>query len=447
MNRFSLAVGLVVAAVASTNPFEDHEFYVNPANGNEYDSSISTATGSVKANLEAMQKVASAYWIDVKEKIHGNGTDSLEGILKDAASKPTPPLVTVIWYDLPNRDCDAKASNGQICCTKAADGTCDYDTQSDCADGLKEYMTEYADPFVAVLSKYSTVPVVVIMEPDSLPNLASNLGHPHCGNPATQASYTKGIKYAMDQLTSKAPGVAVYLDAAHGGWLGWEENLVKFVTLVKGMDLPMAKLRGFSTNVANYQALGALCPFEPDQGSRNGYCLNGKHATDPCCGDPCKLLGQWNPGNNELNYAQDLVNAFNTAFGMDFRAVIDTGRNGIDDMRTDCKNWCNPRNAGVGVASTTKTTDPKLVDAYFWLKTPGESDGCSQTLPDGSACKRFDSMCASADSLGTHTGEPHAPEAGKWFDFAVKQLAANAHLSPAPSPPAPPDPKVSEVVV
>jgi len=412
MTSFSVAVFLAVAASASTNPFEGHEFYVNPANEKEYDSSISTAAGIVKTNLQAMQKTASAYWIDTKEKIHGNGTNSLEGILKDAASQSTPPLVTVIWYDLPNRDCDAKASNGQICCTKNADGTCDYDTQSDCADGIAEYKADYVDPFVAVLSQYTTVPVVVIMEPDSLPNLASNLAHPHCGNTATQASYKQGIKYAMDQLTSKVPSAAVYLDAAHGGWLGWEDNLDKFVALVKDMDLPVSKLRGFSTNVANYQALGSLCPFEPDQGSRNGYCLNGKHATDACCADPCKLLGQYNPGNNELNFAQDLVNAFNKAFSMEFHAVIDTGRNGVDDMRTDCKNWCNPRNAGAGVASTTKTAAPSLVDAYFWLKTPGESDGCSQTLPDGSACKRFDAMCASADSLGTHSDEPAAPEAG-----------------------------------
>merc|ERR1712151_1004546 len=28
--------------------------------------------------------------------------------------------------------------------------------------------------------------------------------------------------------------------------------------------------------------------------------------------------------------------------------------------------------------------------------------------------------------------------AGKWFDYAVKQLAANAHMTLAPAPPAPP---------
>lgn len=99
-------------------------------------------------------------------------------------------------------------------------------------------------------------------------------------------------------------------------------------------------------------------------------------------------------------------------------------------MRQDCANWCNPRNSGAGVPSTAKTANKTLVDAYFWLKTPGESDGCSETLPDGSKCARFDSMCGSVDSIGTTGNEPRAPEAGAWFDYQVKQLASNANFKP-----------------
>jgi cellulose 1,4-beta-cellobiosidase len=430
---------VLLAVAAATNPFAGQSFYVNPANQKEYDSSIATSSGVVKSNLQKMRNIPSAYWIDKKDKIRGNGTDSLEGILKDASSKSPPEIVVVIWYDLPNRDCDAKASNGEICCTRKADGTCDYDTKSDCADGIQEYKTLYADQFVSVLQAYKgKVPVVVVVEPDSLPNLASNLGQPHCGNPATQAAYQEGIKYAIGQLTDKTDA-AVYLDAAHGGWLGWEANLVKFMALLKDLALPFDKMRGFATNVANYQPVGVQCPFQPDQGYRNGYCLNGKHSSDPCCSDPCKLESQYNPGNNELNYAQDLTKAAKGVLSWNATVIIDTGRNGVDDMRTDCSNWCNPRNAGVGIASTAKTGNP-MVDAFFWLKTPGESDGCSQMLPSGSACPRYDTMCGSADSIGTKSGEPHAPEAGHWFDYQVKQLAANAHMAPGPAPPTPPTP-------
>jgi len=114
----------------------------------------------------------------------------------------------------------------------------------------------------------------------------------------------------------------------------------------------------------------------------------------------------------------------------DARVVIDTGRNGVADMRTDCKNWCNPRNSGTGIPSTTDVADKTLVDAYFWLKTPGESDGCSETLESGKKCARYDTMCGAVDAIGTKTGEPPAPEAGGWFDYQVKQLALNANFEP-----------------
>jgi len=286
-------------------------------------------------------------------------------------------------------------------------------------------------PFISVLKEYEAkVPIIIIVEPDSLPNLATNAAHPKCGSSATQRAYKVGVKYALDALTTEVPSVAVYLDAAHGGWMGWENNLQKFMAILKRMDLPMKRVCGFATNVANYQPLGMQCPWCPDQGFRNGFCLNNKHQDHPCCDDPCKLSGQYNFGNNELNYAAGLVAAANEAFNMDAHIVTDTGRNGVADMRSTCANWCNPRGAGAGVPSTVETANRSLVDAYFWLKTPGESDGCSETLPDGTKCPRFDAKCASVDSLGTKAGEPAAPEAGMWYDYQVKQLAENARFKP-----------------
>ena len=82
----------------------------------ELDTSIASASGAAKKTMKSMREVPSAYWIDKKDKIRGNTTESLEGILKDAASYSPAHLVVVIHYDLPNRDCDAKASNGEICC-------------------------------------------------------------------------------------------------------------------------------------------------------------------------------------------------------------------------------------------------------------------------------------------------------------------------------------------
>merc|ERR1719188_1316938 len=123
---------------------------------------------------------------------------------------------------------------------------------------------------------------------------------------------------------------------------------------------------------------------------------------------------------------------------MDAHIIIDTGRNGVPGPRSDSANWCNIRNAGAGHVSTANVPETEILDAFFYLKTPGESDGCTQELPSGEQCPRFDLMCGSADSIGSRAGEPRAPEAGGWFDYQVKQLAEFANfgsLSPSPAPP------------
>merc|ERR1712048_1448322 len=152
---------------------------------------------------------------------------------------------------------------------------------------------------------------------------------------------------------------------------------------------------------------------------------------------------QWNGAVNEMNYAQALSKASQEILNWSPVNIIDTGRNGVDDARQDCANWCNPRNMGAGKLPTTDTGSP-LVDALQWLKTPGESDGCTQELPDGTQCPRYDTMCGSSDSIGSQSSEPKAPEAGRWFDFQVKQLAKNAADTnwPAPVPTPGPTPVV-----
>ena len=216
MKTFYAAAAL--AAIASANPFEGKTMYVNPAYQKELDSSISTATGTTKDNLQKMREISSAYWIDVKAKLHGTTTDTLEGILTDAESKGH--MVTLIVYDLPNRDCKANASNGEICCKYNADRTCDYSYSGDCTDGINEYKTEYVDVYADILSKFDgKVDIALIIEPDSLPNIASNLQDPHCAN--SQQAYKEGVAYAIATIAEKAPNAVMYLDAAHGGWLGW----------------------------------------------------------------------------------------------------------------------------------------------------------------------------------------------------------------------------------
>jgi len=406
------------------NPFVGQAFYVNPSYSESLNKSIATSEGAVKATLELMRGVPSAYWLDTKSKIEGAGSiKTMEGILADAAAKPTPELVTFIVYDLPNRDCHAKASNGEICCSYLPDGRCDYSAPGNCEAGLAEYKELYIDKIAEVLSRYDgKVPIVLVIEPDSLPNLSTNRADPRCGNPATVTAYQEGVSYAVRRIATATRSVAIYLDAGHGGWLGWKNNMQDFVQTVRGLNVAQF-LRGFATNVAGYQALGEMC-------GEYDWCLpmNG-HSDDPCCYDPCGLSAEWNPSQNELNYALHLRKAMSEGIpSFEPHMIIDTGRNGVANERVKCADWCNIRGAGVGLVPTTATAKPELIDAYFWLKTPGESDGCTETLPSGEACPRFDADCGSVDSIGSQPGEPRAPEAGQWFDYQIKELAKNAHM-------------------
>jgi cellulose 1,4-beta-cellobiosidase len=413
------------------NPFLERKVYIPSYLQDLLEETSMTATGITKSNLEAMKNIPSAFWVDVKAKARPGA--QVEQVLKTASSE----LVVFVVYDLPNRDCHAKASNGEICCYKKSDGTCDYMRSGDCAEGLSDYRENYIDALKSLFTKYNTVPIVAIIEPDSLPNLATNRADPRCGNSATETAYKSGIAYAVKTLSS-LKNVVVYIDAAHGGWLGWENNAREYAQIIGSMDV-ISHIRGFATNVANYQPLGTQCPTIT-------WCLNGANPTHPCCADPCKLLTQWNPGNNEMNYVAVLSETFKKLYPtFSPKFIIDTGRNGVTNMRQNCANWCNIRNAGAGVPFTTNTLNQNLVDAYFWVKFPGESDGCTQILPDGKMCPRFDSSCASVDSIGSRSGEPRVPEAGQWFEYHAKQFAQNAVFSaptPTPTPtPSMPQPK------
>jgi cellulose 1,4-beta-cellobiosidase len=318
-----------------------------------------------------------------------------------------------------------QASNGEVCCgAKKPEGNCEYlDSASSgtCEKGLNEYRKDYIDPLAVSVKKYcGKVPIVLVIEPDSIPNLVTNTDDPKCGSKATMTAYRTGIKYAVETLAAACPEAAQYLDGAHGGWLGWPNNLEKFTAEVRDLGIH-PHLRGFTTNVANYQPVGVRCPS-------TGFCLNGQNKENPCCADPCGLSTQFNPGHSELNYASALADSMSKGIpGFAPKFVIDTSRN-AQNPRSKCSNWCNVRGAGAGVKPTTKTGAPELVDAYHYVKTPGESDGCTEELPLGGKCPRFDSDCASIDSIGSKTGEPRAPEAGKWFDYQIKMLARNAHL-------------------
>ncbi|WP_051807242.1 glycoside hydrolase family 6 protein [Streptomyces sp. NRRL F-2664] len=62
--------------------------------------------------------------------------------------------------------------------------------------------------------------------------------------------------------------------------------------------------------------------------------------------------------------------------------VVDTGRNGAGTPPGDrARAGCNPPGRALGTPPTDRTGDP-LVDAYLWVRRPGESDGTCRGGPE-----------------------------------------------------------------
>ena len=63
--------------------------------------------------------------------------------------------------------------------------------------------------------------------------------------------------------------------------------------------------------------------------------------------------------------------------------MIDTSRNGNGPYTEGDpeENWCNPPGRALGEAPDDETRRAGLVDAYVWVKRPGESDGTCKGGP------------------------------------------------------------------
>lgn len=122
---------------------------------------------------------------------------------------------------------------------------------------LKNLMLKYCAEVAKELStkQAKELTFAVILEPDSLANLVTNMGVEKCAGAAS--AYKEGVAYAIKKL--QFSNVYLYLDAAHGGWLGWDDNLAptaklfaEVLAIANTGAITPAKIRGFATNVSNY---------------------------------------------------------------------------------------------------------------------------------------------------------------------------------------------------
>jgi cellulose 1,4-beta-cellobiosidase len=76
------------------------------------------------------------------------------------------------------------------------------------------------------------------------------------------------------------------------------------------------------------------------------------------------------------------------------------------------------------------------IDAYVWIKPPGESDGASSkelSFDPQDPAKGFDRMCDPTYIIPANSGPvptnalPNAPVAGRWFSAQFQDLLKNAY--------------------
>ncbi|MDB4879198.1 MAG: hypothetical protein JWL60_644 [Gemmatimonadetes bacterium] len=142
------------------------------------------------------------------------------------------------------------------------------------------------------------------------------LGHMDCLDAREQASRIEMLRDAVHVL--KDNGATVYVDAGNARWVKAD------VMAVRLRSVAVDRADGFALNVSNF----VPTPESVRYGERIAAQTGNKHF------------------------------------------IIDTSRNGVGGNGE----WCNPRGQALGAFPTTQTGSP-LVDAFLWVKAPGQSDG------------------------------------------------------------------------
>ena len=283
--------------------------------------------------------------------------------------------------------------------------------------------------------------------------------------------------------------VSNYQYDANSDYYGtWVSECVAYAT-VNEAQTPADALAAVATFTGTSTPTGAFAPpaypaTTPPGGCASQYWNGGAPGTDiaslvgPYTGVALSPYGNWsetsttpdlNTSGIDASYAGALGSTVPTT-----HFIVDTSRNGLgpDSMATYAAapydqpggvtaslvagNWCNPPIAGLGIRPTAAAGvdlssldsylpgSPPLVDAYLWVKTPGQSDGQCDAAGgvrswDDAADTPSIAGWPSSSSPAFQTFDPlwslqtnsvfTDPIAGAWFSQQALGLAQNA--SPA----------------
>lgn len=302
-------------------------------------------------------------------------------------------LPVLVAYNIPFRDCALYSAGG------AANGAAYLDWIRGFAAGVGDREA------------------IVILEPDGLgviPWHRALSGEVERCRPEGSASggasadRFEQLRSAVDILSSR-PRARIYLDGTTSSWLSPGELASRLVRA------NVHKAAGFFLNVSNYESDARLAHYARWVSDCLVLVTRGRLNPQECPSQhyPARFddVSTW--WKTDKAYGRLFVAArLRREPATQKHAVIDTSRNGHGSWQPpagkygDAEVWCNPPRRGLGRRPTLDTGNA-YVDAFLWIKVPGESDG---------QCHR-----------GTGgPGDPErgvvAPPAGAWFAQQAREL-------------------------
>jgi endoglucanase len=225
-------------------------------------------------------------------------------------------------------------------------------------------LTSYGNWVRGFAAGLNAAPVVVILEPDSLALQT-------CLSASDASARDNAIAQAVTTIKGADSAAKVYLDAGHSAWNSAGDQAGRLNAAgVRSSD-------GFFSNVSNFNLTA-----------------------------------------NEVSYDKAILSALGNPSNL--HAVVDTSRNGNGSNGQ----WCDPSGRALGVNPTANTGDA-AIDAYLWVKPPGEADGCAD--PAGV----FDPALAYALITNGPSQPPVSPSPSRTVSPSP---SPSRTVSPSPSP-------------
>lgn len=407
-----LSAPMLASAKSPTSLDPDTQFYIPKPNHGaiEQIADLTSSGNKEDANLiKTMIQTPHAIWFT--QGTPKTVMQDVRNTVQRASDKGQVPVM--VAYNIPFRDCAQYSAGG--------------------ATNVAEYKA-WIDGFAAGIGNAQAV---VLLEPDGLGIIpwynpfgdrdggwVTNPNYEWCQpadvNPETAASERfEMLNYAVAVLKAN-PNVSVYLDGTHSGWLGAGDAADRLI------QAGVTNADGFFLNVSNYVVNERLEKYgtwvskciafasNPSSWGKGHaeWCASQYYPADANDFSTWGVTDQWYTDNVEIQtwwYSESVLKHF----------VIDSSRNGQGPWTAPSsypvpEDWCNPPDRGLGVQPTANT-GVTLLEAYLWVKIPGESDG-QCTRGTGPAGETIDPEWGVID-----------PPAGQWFPEMALDLVHNAN--------------------